>query len=174
MNKLHLGRFLSLGCFSDTEGWITQNVLQMDEKTGTKHVPDSASVADLISLKYKKLVYFITPLFTPEVQYPIIHLVLFSFEFSINHLSLNRISLLVLTGAQCSRKKEKTKMLLSNPSHVFISPLSHAVASSGWDKPVDSWFEEGKKTWLSLLSSVITHCLLLYHCSNLTCCCYYL
>lgn len=102
------------------------------------------------------------------------HRVLFSFEFSNNHLSLNRISVLVVTGAQCSRKKEKTKMLLSNPSHVFISPLSHAVASSSRDKLVDSWFEEGKKTWLSLLSSVITHCLLLYHCSNLTCCCYYL
>lgn len=107
MNKLHFEKHPSDRNLPDTEGWITQNVLQMDEKTGTKHVPDSASVADLISLKYKKLVYFITPLFTPEVQYPIIHLVLFSFEFSNNHLSLNRISLLVVTGAQCSRKKEK-------------------------------------------------------------------
>lgn len=107
MNKLHFEKHPSDRNLPDTEGWITQNVLQMDEKTGTTHVPDSASVADLISLKYKKLVYFITPLFTPEVQYPIIHLVLFSFEFSINHLSLNRISLLVVTGAQCSRKKEK-------------------------------------------------------------------
>lgn len=123
MNKLHLGRFLSLGCFSDTEGWITQNVLQMDEKTGTKHVPDSASVADLISLKYKKLVYFITPLFTPEVQYPIIHLVLFSFEFSNNHLSLNRISLLVVTGAQCSRKKEKKLKCCYQTRPMYLSLL---------------------------------------------------
>lgn len=43
-------------------------------------------------------------------------------------------------------ERKKTKMLLSNPSHVFISPLSHAVASSSRDKLVDSWFEEGKKT----------------------------
>lgn len=66
--ELHESINCTLEDFCHLDAFQTQNVLQMDEKTGTKHVPDSASVADLTSLQYKKLLYFITPLFTPEVS----------------------------------------------------------------------------------------------------------
>ena len=65
-------------------------------------------------------------------------------------------------------------MLLSNPSHVFISPLSYAVPLLAEINQLIHGLKEAKNMTVSVLSSVITHCLVLYHCSNLTCCCYYL